>query len=107
MTKKRTKKYNPHKAKDIISKFEWIGSIYYQFYDKLYTNVMQNKCTVQTLVEDIAQLHRLTFLPCDYDLSEVRQLIEDLFDQYLTGHDVESAESIADQPVDIKDTELL
>jgi hypothetical protein len=107
MTKKRNKKYNKYKAVNQISKFEWLSSVYYEYYHSMYSKIKHNTCTIEDLIVDLIQMHRLTFLPSEYDCTDVRLELERLFDEYLAGYDIESAETIKHNTIVIKQQELL
>lgn len=67
---------------DNISPIEFGASTYKIYLDRIVTQLNANILTVQDLTADFIQLHRFCFLDTDYDLSNIRQIIEQLFDKY-------------------------
>lgn len=67
---------------DNISPVEFGCSTYKIYLDRIVNQLEENNLTVQDLTADFVQLHRFTFLDTDYDLSNIRTIIEQLFDKY-------------------------
>lgn len=63
--------------------------------------ITANKIVIDDLLEHFVQLHRFTFWECDYDFSNIRQIVESLFDKYLSDYDLSNVETIIRNPVSI------
>jgi len=67
---------------DFISPIEFGCSTYKIFLDKVKKSLADNTITLDVLFEEMVQLHRFTFLETEYDFSNIRIIVEDLFTKY-------------------------
>lgn len=86
---------------DNIPFYEWCGSPYYAYFNLMKAKVQSNNLIIDDLLQHFVQLHRFTFWECDYDFSNIRVIIESLFDKYVADFDLTNVEQIINKPVSI------
>lgn len=84
---------------DNIPFYEWVGSPYYAYFNLMKNKIRENKLVIDDLLQHFVQLHRFTFWECDYDFSNIRTIIESLFDKYLVNYNLSNVENIIHNPV--------
>lgn len=86
---------------DNIPFYEWTGSPYYTYFNLMKAKIASNNLVVNDLLQHFIQLHRFTFWECDYDFSNIRVIIENLFDKYISEFDLSNVEQIINKTVSI------
>jgi len=86
---------------DYIPQLEWFSSSYYTYFNLIKDKLQSNKLVINDLLQHFVQLHRFTFWSCDYDFSNIRLIVESLFDKYVGDFDLSNVEQILNSPISI------
>lgn len=86
---------------DFIPTLEWYSSPYYAYFNLMKDKIQSNNLVVNDLLQHFIQLHRFTFWQCDYDFSNIRVIVEGLFDKYVSEFDLSNVEQIINKPISI------
>lgn len=94
---------------DVISPIEFGVSTYKLYLDRIKTQLKDNNLTVNDLVQDYIQLHRFCFFDTEYDFTNIRVIIESLFDKHCSDiKDYATKEQLATKvSIHYKQRELL
>ncbi len=79
---------------DFIPQLEWFSNSYYAYFNLMKDKLQSNNLVINDLLQHFVQLHRFTFWNCDYDFSNIRSIIEDLFDKYVGVFDLSNVEHV-------------
>lgn len=103
------KKSRDRGLNDYIPLYKWQSSSYGIYLGQLKNAVQKNKLIIDDIVQQLPQLHRLTFFPCGYDFRNIRKIIEGVFQRYVFALSVDEALEIKNNPINIhyKQRELL
>ena len=67
---------------DVISPIEFGVSTYKIYLDKIKLHLKNNDLTIDDILQSFIQLHRFCFLETEYDFTNIRTIIESLFDKH-------------------------
>lgn len=93
--------HNSALKNDFIPFYEWQGSTYIVYLELMRSKLSNNSHTINDLLQHYIQLHRFTFWECDYNFSNIRLIIEELFNKYLGDITEEQLKLIIDSPISI------
>lgn len=86
---------------DFIPQLEWYSSPYYAYFNLMKDKLKSNNLVINDLLQHFVQLHRFTFWQCDYDFSNIRLIVERLFNKYLNKFNLLNVEEILNNPISI------
>lgn len=86
---------------DYIPQVEWYSSSDYAYFNLMKDKLQSNNLVINDLLQHFVQLHRFTFWNCDYDFSNIRSIIEDLFDKYVGVFDLSNVEHVVNNSITI------
>lgn len=86
---------------DFIPPHEWVSSTYGIYLTRLQNKINGNNLRIDDLLNELPQLHRLTFFPCEYDFKNIREIVESIFTNYLNDKSLDEAFNVRQYPISI------